>query len=89
MVLQIRLWQSTRLDGVEIMKKLKADIIASFKNKRINVFILFLLFAFVILIFTKLSKEYTNTIPFEIKKLNVPQENVILNDSLNLNISLR
>lgn len=71
------------------MKKLKADIIASFKNKRINVFILFLLFAFVILIFTKLSKEYTNTIPFEIKKLNVPQENVILNDSLNLNITLK
>ena len=71
------------------MKKLKADIIASFKNKRINVFILFLLFAFVILIFTKLSKEYTNTIPFEIEKLNVPQENVILNDSLNLNITLK
>jgi len=71
------------------MKKLKADIIASFKNKRINVFILFLLFAFVILIFTKLSKEYTNTIPFEIKKLNIPQENVILNDSLNLNITLK
>ncbi len=71
------------------MKKLRADIIASFKNKRINVFILFLLSAFVILIFTKLSKEYTNTIPFEIEKLNVPQENVILNDSVNLNITLK
>jgi len=71
------------------MKKLKADIIASIKNKRINVFILFLLFAFVILIFTKLSKEYTNTISFEVEKLNVPQENVILNDSVNLNITLK
>jgi len=71
------------------MKKLKADFIASIKNKRINVFILFLLFAFVILIFTKLSKEYTNTISFEVEKLNVPQENVILNDSVNLNITLK
>lgn len=71
------------------MKKLKADFIASFKNKRINVFILFLLSAFVILIFTKLSKEYTNTIPFEIEKLNVPQENVIFNDSTSLNITLK
>ncbi|MDG1729088.1 MAG: YbbR-like domain-containing protein [Algibacter sp.] len=71
------------------MRKLKADIIASFKNKRINVFILFLLSAFVILIFTKLSKYYTNTLPFEIEKLNVPQENVILNDSVKLNITLK
>jgi hypothetical protein len=71
------------------MKKLKADIIASFKNKRINVFILFLLSAFIILIFTKLSKDYTNTMSFEIEKLNVPQENVILNDSDSLNITLK
>ena len=71
------------------MKKIKADILASFKNKRINVFILFLLSAFVILLFTKLSKEYTNTISFEVEKLNLPQENVILNDSINLNITLK
>lgn len=71
------------------MKKLKADILASFKNKRINVFILFLLSAFVILIFTKLSKEYTKTMSFEIEKLNVPQENVILNDSTYFNITLK
>jgi hypothetical protein len=71
------------------MKKLKADIIASFKNKKINVFVLFLLSAFVILIFTKLSKEYTKTIPFEIAKINVPQENVILNDTTSLNITLK
>lgn len=71
------------------MKKLKADVIASLKNKKINVFFLFLLFAFVTLIFTKLSKEYTNTIAFGIEKLNVPQENVILNDSVKLNITLK
>jgi len=71
------------------MKQLKAEIVASFKNKRINVFLLFLIFAFVILIFTKLSKEYTNTLPFGIEKLNVPQENVILNDSIKLNLTLK
>lgn len=64
-----------------MIKKIKSDILASIKNKRINVFILFLLSAFVILIFTKLSKDYTNTIVFNIDKVNVPQENVILNDS--------
>ncbi|WP_246041077.1 YbbR-like domain-containing protein [Flavivirga rizhaonensis] len=52
-------------------------------------FILFLLFAFIILIFTKLSKEYTNTIVFDIEKVNVPEENVILNDSVVLNITLK
>ncbi|GAA4238018.1 hypothetical protein GCM10022291_26860 [Postechiella marina] len=42
---------------------------------------MFLLFAFTILIFTKLSKEYTNTLVFGINKINVPPENIILNDS--------
>ncbi|OEJ99409.1 hypothetical protein A8C32_06005 [Flavivirga aquatica] len=71
------------------MKKIKSKILASIKNKRINVFILFLLFAFVILIFTKLSKEYTSTIAFNIEKQNVPEENIILNDSVQLNITLK
>ena len=71
------------------MEKLKSNIIKSFKNKRINVFILFLFFAFVILMFTKLSKEYTNTIAFEVEKVNVPQENIILNDSTKINITLK
>lgn len=71
------------------MKKLKADILASFKNKKINVFVLFLFFAFVILMFTKLSKEYTNTIAFDVEKLNIPQENIILNDSTEINITLK
>ncbi len=73
-----------------MIKKIKADIVASIKNRKINVFFLFLFFAFVILIFTKLSKEYTNTLTFEINKINVPQENVILNDSnAVLNITLK
>ncbi|GAA3589092.1 YbbR-like domain-containing protein [Flavivirga amylovorans] len=72
-----------------MIKKLKSEILASIKNKRINVFLLFLLFAFIILIFTKLSKEYTNTIAFGIEKSNIPEENVILNDSVVLNITLK
>lgn len=61
--------------------KLKKEILISIKNRKINVFFLFLLLAFVILIFTKLSKSYTNTVTFNINKINVPRENVILNDS--------
>lgn len=61
--------------------KLKKEILISIRNRKINVFFLFLLLAFIILIFTKLSKEHTNTITFNINKINVPQENVVLNDS--------
>ena len=72
-----------------MIKRIKSQILASIKNKRINVFLLFLLSSFVILIFSKLSKEYTNTMAFEIEKVNVPQEYVILNDSVKLNITLK
>jgi hypothetical protein len=72
-----------------MIKKIKSDILASIKNKKINVFILFLLLAFIILIFTKLSKEYTNTITFTIEKTNVPPEDIILNNSTPLNITLK
>lgn len=73
-----------------MIKKIKSDIKTSIKNRKINVFFLFLFFAFIILIFTKLSKEYTNTVAFKIDKVNVPQENIILNDSnAVLNITLK
>lgn len=72
-----------------MLRKLKLDILASIKNKKINVFFLFLALAFIILIFTKLSKEYTNTIVFSIEKVNVPQEDVILNDSVALNVTIK
>lgn len=73
-----------------MIKSLKSNIITSIKNKKINIFLLFFLLAFIILIFTKLSKEYTNTIAFSIDKTNVPQEYVILNNSDSiLNITLQ
>ncbi|MFH6770175.1 YbbR-like domain-containing protein [Gaetbulibacter aquiaggeris] len=70
-----------------MIKKLRSNIITGIKNRKINVFFLFLLLSFLILIFSKLSKEYTNTRVFNIHKTNVPKEYVILNDSNNkLNI---
>ncbi|UKM63600.1 YbbR-like domain-containing protein [Flavobacteriaceae bacterium GSB9] len=72
-----------------MIKKIKKGILSSIKSKRINVFVLFLLLAFIILIFTKLSKEYTHTVSFRIEKTNVPDKYVILNDSVNLNITLK
>jgi len=72
-----------------MFRKLRLDILTSIKNKKINVFILFFVLSFVILLFTKLSKDYTKTIAFNIEKVNVPQEDVILNDSIPLNITLK
>ena len=73
-----------------MLRKLKEDILGSIKNKKINIFFLFLLLSFVILIFSKLSKSYTNTIAFGINKVNIPDKYVILNDSRSeLNITLK
>ncbi|MFD0835754.1 CdaR family protein [Mariniflexile aquimaris] len=72
-----------------MLRKLRSDILTSIKNKKINVFFLFLLLAVVILLFTKLSKDYTKTIAFSIEKINVPQENIILKDSTPLYITLK
>jgi rRNA maturation protein Rpf1 len=73
-----------------MIKTIKSKILKGFKNRKLNVFLLFLLLSFTILIFTKLSKQYTNTIVFNINKVNVPQEVVILNDSnTTLNITLK
>ncbi|WP_406684123.1 YbbR-like domain-containing protein [Seonamhaeicola sp. MEBiC1930] len=71
------------------MKRIKSKISTSIKSKRINVFLIFLLFSFIILIFSKLSKDYTNTVTFEIEKVNIPEEDVILSDSIRLNITLK
>ena len=67
-----------------MIKALKSHLLSSIKSKKINVFLLFLLSAFIILIFNKLSKEYTNTLTFQIEKENVPPEHVILSDSSNV-----
>lgn len=63
------------------MTALQSKIVKVIKSKRINVFFLFFLLAFIILVLTKLSREYTNTITFNIKPENVPEEVIVLNDS--------
>lgn len=69
---------------------LKDKLIKSVKSKRINIFLMFLVVSFGILILTKLSKIYTNTIAFNIVMQNVPETDVILSDSTPiLNISLK
>jgi hypothetical protein len=73
-----------------MIKKIKSNIVTSIKNRKINVFFIFLLMSFLILIFSKLSKEYINTIGFNVKQVNVPKEYVILNDSnATINITLK
>jgi hypothetical protein len=68
----------------------KSKIPSLIKSGKINVFVLFLIFAFIILILTKLSKNYTNTIAFNINKIHVPEEYIILNDSnVELKITLK
>ncbi|MFD2552147.1 CdaR family protein [Bizionia sediminis] len=63
------------------MKLLKHVIHRALKNKRINVFVLFLALSFGVLLVMKLSNVYTNTISFKINKVNIPETAVILNDS--------
>ncbi len=63
------------------MVVIKSKIVRIFKSRKINVFFLFFLLAFVILILTKLSKEYTNTIVLDVKPEGVPEEVIVLNDS--------
>lgn len=73
-----------------MFKGIKKKLIISVKNKRINVFLLFLVLSFNILILTKLAGTYTNTISFSINKKNVPEERIIYNDSANtLKITLK
>lgn len=73
-----------------MFKKLNDKLIKSVKSKRINIFLLFLVMSFGILMLTKLSKTYTNTIAFHIEKKNIPETEVIIHDSLPiLNITLK
>src|SRR5690606_41420715 len=65
-------------------------ILATFKSKKINVFLLFVLLSFVVLLFLKLSNTYTNTITFKISKIKVPEGHLVLNDnSHELHITIR
>ncbi|HLV39649.1 YbbR-like domain-containing protein [Xanthomarina sp.] len=73
-----------------MLKHIKTKILASVKNKKINVFLLFVLLSFVVLLVLKLSNTYTNTITFEINKIHVPEKHLVLNNtSQKLHITIR
>lgn len=70
-------------------QNIKHKILGLFKSRKLNVFLLFFVLSFSILILTKLSKSYTATIPFEINPINVDDTFVVLNkDQLKLNITM-
>ncbi len=62
------------------MIALKSKLLRAIKTKKINVFLLFVLLAFIILLLSKLSRDYTNTIIFNVISKNAPEEAVILKD---------
>lgn len=65
-----------------MLNNIKLKFTRSVKNKKLNVFGLFLLIAFLILVVTKLSDTYVETIPFSINYKNLPENNVITLDTV-------
>ncbi|MEO5789440.1 YbbR-like domain-containing protein [Gelidibacter sp.] len=61
--------------------KLKTKLSKSIKSRKLNVFGLFFLLSFCFLALTKLSKNYTETISFELVFKNVPEEHHVNLDS--------
>ena len=64
------------------MSQLKIHLSRLFKSKKINVLLVFVLLALLFSLLTKLSKDYTKTISFDIEMTNVPSQYVILKDSV-------
>ncbi|WP_397362512.1 CdaR family protein [Olleya sp. R77988] len=70
------------------MQNLKLKIRNLFRSRKINVFLLFFVLAFLILVLTKLSKVYTGTLSFKVKPKHVNATHVIVNtDKPALNIT--
>lgn len=63
------------------MAAFKQNIISYLKSKRLNVFLLFLILAFLFSVLSKLSQRYTHSFAFKINTINVPENHVVLNDS--------
>lgn len=72
-----------------MLSKLKEKLIKSIRSRKLNVFGLFFLLALLFWSLTKLSKEYTETIPFEIVYKNVPEDHHVAIDSTDfVNVTL-
>jgi hypothetical protein len=62
--------------------KLGKSKISYFKTKRLNVFLLFVVLALLFSVLSKLSNTYTRTFKFAIVPINLPDDHVIISDSL-------
>lgn len=60
-----------------MLSKLRSILVRSIKNKKLNVFGLFFLLAFLILVLSKLSKSYTETLTVGVSYINLPQDKVL------------
>src|SRR5210317_1294636 len=68
---------------------MKKIFITFFKSKRVNIFLLFVALALLFSLLTKLSSDYTKTVKFNIKPINVPEDKIIIADTLHqLNLTL-
>lgn len=64
-----------------MLTKLRSILIRSVKNKKLNVFGLFFLLAFLILVLSKLSKSYTETLTLGVNYINLPEDIVLTTQS--------
>ncbi|MEJ6791412.1 MAG: YbbR-like domain-containing protein [Lacinutrix sp.] len=71
------------------MSLVSSKIKTFIKSRKLNVFLIFFLLAFFILILTRLSSNYTSTVKFKVQLENIPEEMIVINDSLNtLNLTM-
>lgn len=71
------------------MSFISAKIKNFVSSRKLNVFLIFFLLAFFILILARLSANYTSTVKFKVKLNNVPEEMVVLKDTSNtLNLTM-
>ncbi len=61
-----------------MVSRLKLKLFKSIKSKKLNVFGFFVLLSFLFLVVAKLSKTYTESIPFFVSYKNVPEQHSIL-----------
>lgn len=65
-----------------MLSKLRSILAKSIKNKKLNVFSLFFLLAFVMLVLSKLSKSYTEVLVVDVNYINLPENKVLTLDEL-------
>ena len=72
-----------------MLNKLKGKIVKSIRSRKLNVFGLFFLLAFLFLIITKLSKVYTETLALNIEYVNLPEEHSLISNNDTINVVVK